>query len=123
MKIEVSIGEILDKISILYIKIQNIKNKEKLTHIQKEYDMLTREIKDLEGSESFIKELIFINTKIWNIEDSIRKKEITKSFDEEFIELARGVYYNNDLRFDIKNKINNYYNSSYKEQKEYERYK
>jgi len=123
MKIEVSIGELFDKLSILSIKMEKIQNKEKWKDVKKEYDLLIEKAKTLDGHLKHIADLEKINLRIWEIEDDIRKKESKKEFDEEFIALARGVYFNNDKRFEIKNHINQKFMSEVKEQKEYEKYK
>jgi hypothetical protein len=125
MKIEISTGEVLDKLSILSIKLERIKDSKKLINIQTEFDYLLNETKDL-LSEKFIHqlylELLEINKKLWNIEDSIRFKEKVKEFDSKFIELARSVYIHNDIRAKIKKKINLESNSHLSEEKSYEQY-
>jgi hypothetical protein len=97
MKIEVSIGEIVDKLSILKIKTDFIKDEEKLNNVKKEYDYLYdivfNEMK-IEQSDFF--DMVSINQKLWKIEDDIRNKERNKTFDDEFIELSRSVYFTND---------------------------
>ena len=125
MKIYVSIGEVVDKISILSIKLKKIKDREKLKNIRKEFDLLNdslEEIGIMTGSEEF-KQLEEINQKLWDIEDKIRLKEANKEFDDEFIQLARSVYFSNDKRADIKRKINLKYGSELIEEKEYADYK
>lgn len=125
MMVDVSNGELLDKLSILKIKLENIKDENKLFNIKKEFDILTSvsnslflkyDIKDMFDS------LFQINYKLWQIEDSIRDKERKKEFDEEFVFYARNVYITNDLRSDIKKQINNKTNSELVEEKSYERY-
>ena len=113
MKIEVSNGELVDKVSILSIKLENIKDENKLTNIKKEYDLLLQEMKLLKiniDSEEF-KELQSVNRELWKIEDKIRIKKAKQQFDDEFIQLARSVYFKNDVRFEIKRKINAQTNS------------
>ncbi len=122
MKIEVSNGEILDKLSILEIKMEKIKNKEKLINIKKEYDYLTDESKNINNNEKLYNELLEINKKLWDIEDNIREKERSKEFDENFIELARAVYFTNDKRAKIKKEINIKTNSNFIEVKSYKKY-
>ena len=122
MKIDVSIGEVLDKISILKIKLIHITDPVKIDHCQHEYDLLLKAVSDLDDTEEFINELFRVNGRIWSIEDDIRKLESVKDFSNSFVELARGVYYNNDKRFKIKNDINIHYNSSVREQKQYDEY-
>ncbi|MFH2026716.1 MAG: DUF6165 family protein, partial [bacterium] len=100
MKINVSIGEIVDKLTILSIKIDKFKSPDKLANVKKEYDILSVEIEKsgiAVGSEDFnaLKE---INLKLWQIEDAIRVKESNREFDDEFIKLARSVYFTNDER-------------------------
>ena len=125
MTIEVSIGELVDKVSILSIKLDRIQNKEKQKNIKKEYEHLTREMEKVgikTDSDDFIK-LKKVNLRLWNIEDEIRKKEVKKEFNDEFINLARSIYYENDKRFVIKKSINMKYNSELIEEKEYVDYK
>ena len=125
MNVEVSIGEVVDKISILKIKSKKIKDQNKLVNIKKEFDvLLTAVTKNIEWESlnELYSELIEINTKLWDIEDSIRLKEKDKVFDSEFIELARSVYYTNDERFRVKSEINSKFNSEIIEEKSYEEY-
>jgi hypothetical protein len=124
MKIEVSIGEIVDKLSILQIKTAFIKDEEKLNNVKKEYDYLYdivfNEMK-IEQSDFF--DMVSINQKLWKIEDDIRDKERDKTFDDEFVELARSVYFTNDERAQVKKKINLKYGSLFLEEKSYSDYK
>ena len=124
MKIEVSIGEIVDKLSILKIKTAFIKDEEKLNNVKKEYDYLYdivfNEMK-IEQSDFF--DMIAINQKLWKIEDDIRDKERNKTFDNEFVDLARSVYFTNDERAEVKKLINLKYGSSFVEEKSYSNYK
>jgi hypothetical protein len=124
MKIEVSIGEIVDKLSILQIKTSFIKDEEKLNNVKKEYDYLYdivfNEMK-IEQSDFF--DMVSINQKLWKIEDDIRDKERDKTFDDEFVELARSVYFTNDERAEVKKKINLKYGSLFVEEKSYSDYK
>ncbi len=125
MKIEVSNGELVDKVSILSIKLKKIKTTEKLANIKKEYDLLIKYMNDLgidEATDEY-KQLIEVNTDLWEIEDKIRIKEANKEFDDEFIQLARSVYFQNDKRFEIKKKINSMTGSNLAEEKEYVKYK
>ena len=124
MKIDISIGEVVDKITILSIKLNKIENDKKLKNIRKEYDLLFNSLENsgIEvDSESFTK-LETINLKLWEIEDKIRKKEANKEFDDEFIQLARNVYINNDKRSAAKRDINIKYDSNIIEEKEYFNY-
>lgn len=123
MKIETSIGEIVDKLSILKIKKNNIKDEIKLININKEYDYLFQiTFNELKIEESDFYELVIINERLWDIEDSIRDKERDSSFDSEFIELARSVYFTNDKRAEIKKNINLKYGSLFVEEKSYNKY-
>ena len=124
--IEVSIGELLDKISILEIKLQKIKNPEKLRFIKDEYsilkDQLEKKIKSSGELNELYKSLKEINSKLWVIEDEERLCEKEKKFDEKFIKLSREVHFLNDDRAKIKLEINNLTNSKIKEIKEYTNY-
>ena len=125
MKIEVSIGEIVDKLSILDLKKNNITDEVKLININKEYHYLPDVVfSDLgiNHDDDYVK-LLNINKKLWNIEDDIRDKERDKQFDEEFVELARSVYFTNDVRSSIKKDINVKYGSGFVEEKSYKDYK
>lgn len=124
--IPVSIGELLDKLSILHIKKKKIKDLQKIEKVKVEYDFLYEiSVSFLLSKEYFnlYDDLININSNLWDIEDKLRILEKDKKFDNEFIELARAVYYTNDERFEIKNKINLLSNSEIQEQKSYENYK
>jgi hypothetical protein len=124
MKIEVSHGEIVDKLSILNIKKDNIIDEAKLVNINKEFLYLHEIVfSDLNIShdEDYLR-LLEVNKKLWDIEDKIRDKERDKQFDEEFIELARLVYYTNDVRANIKKEINIKYGSGFVEEKSYNKY-
>lgn len=123
--INVSIGELIDKISILEVKKRKVTNISKLHHIEKELKILSEvAVSYLTNSEIFecYKELIEINNQLWDIEDDIRSLEHAKQFDFEFISLARKVYITNDKRFLIKDKINNITDSQIKEIKDYKEY-
>lgn len=122
--IPVSMGELLDKISILRIKQQKIKDEEKIKHVEHELQLLTQKLDELnlEKTSAFIDEIQQINTVLWDIEDQIRVKEKSGDFDQEFISLARSVYKTNDERFAVKNKINEFYGSNVVEVKSYEKY-
>jgi hypothetical protein len=123
MEIEVSIGEIVDKLSILRIKKNNISDEEKLVNINKEYDYLYYKVfQELKIESSDFYEMIMVNEILWNVEDSIRNKERNKEFDQDFIEMARSVYITNDRRAEIKKEINKKYNSDFVEEKSYEKY-
>jgi hypothetical protein len=123
MEIEVSIGEIVDKLSILDIKMKNITNNEKLKNIEKEFIYLNNIVfNQLKIEEIDYQKLVSINKKLWIIEDDIRDKERNKEFDENFIELARLVYFTNDQRAEIKKEINIKYGSLFVEEKSYQKY-
>jgi peptidoglycan hydrolase CwlO-like protein len=123
VKINVSIGELFDKVSILKIKQHKIKDTEKLGQINKELDLLKSLFEEYYiHTKELFNELKSINNKLWDIEDKIRLKERIKEFDNEFIELARSVYVTNDKRFEIKNKINIHFGSIINEVKSYEKY-
>lgn len=123
MKIEVSVGEIVDKLSILKIKSDNITDLDKLKNINKEYEYLyTIVFDDLKVSQEDFSELVSINQKLWVIEDDLRDKEFVQEFDSVFIELARSVYFVNDKRAEIKKKINIKYGSLFVEEKSYKSY-
>ncbi|POB12460.1 MULTISPECIES: DUF6165 family protein [Pseudomonadati] len=117
----VSLGELVDKMTILKIKTERIEDNERVSLAQAEYDELAKTLAELnlEGIESFMSELKEINERLWVIEDDIRLKEKEADFGEEFISLARSVYKTNDLRFKVKNSINMSYNSGIKEVKSY----
>lgn len=120
-KIPVSTGELIDKITILEIKIEKIKDEDKLDNIKREFNYLNQVI-NLSNIKSLYNELKEINLKLWNVEDNIRIKEKNKDFDREFIELARSVYTFNDRRSDIKKQINILTSSELVEEKSYEEY-
>ena len=125
VNISVSLGELVDKISILMIKQKNIKETSKLENVNKELESLnntlTQYIKEQELN-NYLNTLIDINTKLWNIEDDIRKCERLKKFDQTFIDLARSVYFTNDERAKIKNDINKTFGSELVEVKSYDKY-
>jgi len=126
LNIPISLGELLDKLSILHIKKQKISEPTKLSLVTKEYELLyERSQVYLNDKDLFnlYDDLIITNTKLWNIEDQIRICEKNKKFDDKFVELARAVYFTNDERFEIKNKINQVAGSEIQEQKSYEDYK
>ena len=123
MKIEVSIGEIVDKLSILNIKKNNIADESKLFNIISEYDYLYDVVfNQLKIESDDFNNLLLVNESLWKIEDDIRDKERDKVFDTEFIELARSVYTTNDKRAEIKKKINLKYGSLFVEEKSYSNY-
>ena len=123
---EVSAGELLDKISILEIKLEKISDKSSLEQLKKEYKILKENqnstIKLESKIEDLFKSLKNINFKLWNIEDRLRICEKNKDFGKEFIELAREVYFNNDKRSKIKSDINKTLGSNIVEIKQYVSY-
>lgn len=123
MEIEVSIGEIVDKLSILRIKKNKITDENKLVNINKEYDYLYHKVfQELKIETSDFYEMVMVNEILWGVEDSIRNKERNKEFDQDFIEMSRSVYITNDRRAEIKKRINEKYNSDFVEEKSYEKY-
>lgn len=125
MQIEVSTGEVLDKLSILQLKKELISDKDKLTNIAKEYEILQQVTEDLMYNQqvyNLYTQLLEINRALWHVEDNLREKERYKEFDQEFIELARDVYFTNDKRAEIKKQINIITNSKLVEEKSYEQY-
>jgi len=124
--VEVSVGELLDKISILEIKSEKIKDPEKLNYIKDEYkilkDQLNTNIKNYNEIESLYKSLKEINSKLWVIEDDKRLCENNSEFGEKFIKLSRDVHFLNDDRARLKLEINNKTGSKIREIKEYTKY-
>ena len=121
----ISLGELVDKISILHIKNNNIKDDEKLKLIREELKLLNSTLDDhikKNDIQDFLDALIEINSKLWVIEDEIRDCERSKKFDEKFISLARSVYITNDKRSEIKLDINKKFGSKIVEVKSYEEY-
>ena len=121
----VSLGELVDKISILHIKNINIKDDEKLKLIREELELLNNTLNDhikRDDIQKYLDSLIEINSKLWVIEDDIRDCERNKSFDEKFIDLARSVYFTNDKRSEVKLDINKKFGSTIIEVKSYEEY-
>ena len=124
--VEVSIGELLDKISILEIKQEKIKDSEKLKFISDEHfilkEQLDKNVKSDDKLDRLFRSLKDINSKLWIIEDDKRQCEKDKSFGEKFIQLSRDVHFFNDDRAKIKLEINNHTGSKIKEIKEYTSY-
>ena len=120
---EISASELLDKISILEIKLDKIKGKENLEEINKEYkilkDVQNSSIEVTEKLKTLFKEIKEVNLNLWNIEDELRICEKNKDFGQSFIKLARNVYLNNDKRSKIKSEINKILGSNIKEIKQY----
>ena len=126
IKIQISPGELIDKFTILDIKLNRIKAKEKTQNIRKEYKILKRQIeKNLPKSKrlsALISKLKIINKALWDIEDQIRVCERKQDFEKKFIKLARSVYQKNDLRSSYKREINKLLGSEIIEEKSYESY-
>ena len=121
----VSLGELVDKISILHIKNINIKDSEKLKLVKEELSLLNKTLDDHANRSDIqphLDSLIAINSKLWVIEDDIRDCERNKIFDQKFIELARSVYFTNDKRSEVKLEINKKFGSKIIEVKSYEQY-
>jgi len=123
MKIEVSNGEIIDKLTILRIKLERIKDKAKLVNLQKEHDELSGASSSIvSDTDPLYVALYEVNCELWDIEDRIRDLERKKDFGEEFISTARAVYFMNDKRSEIKREINIKTSSGLIEEKSYEKY-
>ncbi len=127
MKIEVSIGELVDKLSILEIKLLNIRDSHKSSNVYKELETLNPYFQDLLDEYGIEMKNLYtriskINKTLWDIEDNIRDKERAKEFDEEFVELARSVYIVNDQRAVVKKEINLLTKSKLVEEKSYKDY-
>ena len=121
IEIPVSIGEVIDKITILKIKQKNITDISKLKNINHELDLLNEKIFDISIPEKMFEELMNINDQLWEIEDAVRLCEAKNDFGQEFINLARAVYITNDKRAELKRQINIWTNSELIEEKSYQR--
>jgi len=124
MKIDVSLGDCVDKVTILAVKLKKMQDADKRKNVQKEYNLLEplMEHAGVTRESEYFNQLLMINTKLWEIEDAIRNKEAIQEFDEEFKQLARSVYINNDKRAAIKREINRIFGSELIEEKEYSQY-
>ena len=125
LSVPVSVGELIDKLSILQVKKIKVNNPNKLVFINKEYDLLYEMSSEFLQRKDILQiydDLINTNLKLWEVEDELRVIESTKNFNDTFTELARLVYYTNDERFRLKDKINSLTNSEIKEQKDYKEY-
>lgn len=125
LKIPVSIGELIDKLSILQVKKIKIQNPQSLKFVSEEFDLLkdlSQSFLENENIETLYNQLIEVNSNLWDVEDKLRVYESEKRFDEEFVELARKVYYTNDERFRLKNEINLITSSQIREVKDYKKY-
>ena len=121
----ISLGELVDKISILIVKQKNIQDQKKLHHVNKELNFLQDTLVNYVSNadiKDYLNDLININSKLWVIEDDIRDCERNKEFSQKFIDLARSVYFTNDLRANKKYEINNHFGSELVEVKSYEKY-
>jgi len=123
MKIEVSNGEIIDKLTIIQIKLERIKDKTKLANLKKEYnELITISSSIISSADPLYKALYEVNCELWDIEDQIRDLERNKNFGDEFVATARAVYFKNDRRSEIKREINVKTSSGLIEEKSYEKY-
>jgi Family of unknown function (DUF6165) len=123
MKIEVSNGELIDKLTIIQIKLERIKDKGKLVNLQKEYNELFKASSSIiSTSDALYKSLYEVNCELWDIEDRIRDLERKKDFSNDFISTARAVYIKNDKRSELKREINIKTSSGLIEEKSYEKY-
>jgi len=123
MKIEVSNGEIIDKKTIIQIKLERIKDEAKLVNLKKEYDELVKaSALIIDDNDPLYKALYDVNCELWDIEDHIRDLERAKDFGDDFIQTARSVYFKNDKRSEIKREINIKTSSGLIEEKSYEKY-
>lgn len=125
MKVEISDGELLDKISILKIKLERILDVNKLKNIQTEYNALTEigaKLLENEQVHTLYNKVKAVNETLWDLEDNIRMKEKNKIFDDEFIYYARQIYVTNDRRAEVKKEINLRTGSIFVEEKSYEQY-
>lgn len=124
MKIEVSNGEIADKLTIIEIKLEKIKDPVKLSNLRNEYEVVNQAMSTImDKSHPLYRQLYEINTRLWAIEDHIRDLERAKDFGIDFVQTARSVYVINDDRSEVKRKINEVTGSKLFEEKSYEEYK
>ena len=126
INIEVSLGELIDKLSILEIKLAKIEDKEKKSNIKKEYKLLkneyTKVLKTHNNVKKYLEKIKIINLDIWCMEEDIRHLIRQEKFESEYINMAKKIQRTNDYRFEIKNEINKIFNSSLLEQKSYPEY-
>jgi len=124
MQIEVSNGEIADKLTIIEIKLERIKDAQKLANLNKEYEILNEAVAGIiDKKHKLYLDLYNINNQLWDIEDHIRELERTGNFGHDFVQTARSVYFINDKRSEVKRKINELTGSNLTEEKSYEEYK
>ena len=123
MQIEVSNGEIVDKLTIIEIKLKHIQDENKRKNIQTEFEVLDRAVSQIIAKDhELYLELLKINQELWDIEDTIRDLERDKDFGEAFVQTARAVYFTNDRRSEVKRKINDLTGSNLIEEKSYQKY-
>jgi hypothetical protein len=125
LKVPVSVGELIDKLSILQVKKLKITNPEGLKYVSEEFELLYNQSEvylQVQEIKSLYESLTEVNSSLWDVEDKLRVFESEKKFDEEFIELSRKVYYTNDERFRLKNEINLITLSKIREVKDYKPY-
>ena len=125
VSVPVSVGEMIDKLSILQVKKQKITNEEKLAYVNKEFELLYNLSSTYLNEpviESLYHQLVQVNSSLWDVEDKLRVLEKEQRFEGEFVSLARKVYFTNDERFRIKNEINSNTSSEIREVKEYVKY-
>jgi len=123
--IPVSVGELIDKLSILQVKKLKITNPEGLKYVSEEFELLYNQSEiyfNVNEIKSLYESLTEVNSALWDVEDKLRVFESEKKFDNEFIELSRKVYYTNDERFRLKNEINSITSSKIREVKDYKPY-
>jgi hypothetical protein len=126
LTVPVSVGELIDKLSILHVKQTKITNEEKLEYVNKEFELLynmSSEYLSQPEIETLYHSLVTVNSKLWDIEDELRVLELEKTFTGKFIDVARKVYFTNDERFRLKNEINKFTDSEIREVKDYVKYK
>lgn len=126
VKVPISIGELIDKLSILHIKLERVEDLQKRRNIQQEFDLLTLTLSGISKTPAETiainqahDDFVDINTKLWDVEDELRLRERNKQFGPDFVKLARSVYYFNDKRAQIKYDINIKLNSTIVEEKDY----
>jgi hypothetical protein len=125
LTVPVSVGELIDKLSILQVKKLKITNPEGLKYVSEEFELLYNQSEvyfQVNEIKSLYESLTEVNSDLWDVEDKLRVFESEKKFDEEFIDLARKVYYTNDKRFRLKNEINSITSSKIREVKDYKPY-
>lgn len=123
MKTEMSNGELVDKLTILEIKLKRISNKRKLVNLRREYNELSKSVSLIIPKDSpLYLRLYDINCKLWDLENHIRELERQKDFGNDFIQTARSVYFTNDKRSEVKREINKQTGSKFIEEKNYEKY-